>query len=332
MSSARDFPENLCARCRRGALSPSEQEELERLLKGSAALELGYRVGLDFDRVATVQTGDEERVARFVAGALAERRTRRPRAWRPRHWSPWLVAAAVFGCCAVALGLRSAWWPKPTPSVVSATVEPPASAPRAHPHSARGQEVPDRASSASEPEVPGRGQPPTSTYPAIGESAAERSLRTAEPPDRAMDQPARPPPSAAFAAAEPVEPTAASLLQGANAARSRGQIEQAVSLLRELQQRFPGSPEATLSHVSLGKLLMLRGLSEAALREFSTYLTQGGPLEEEALVGRAQALGALGRLGEERGTWEALVTRFPNSVYAPRARERLGVLTGDAAR
>jgi outer membrane protein assembly factor BamD (BamD/ComL family) len=147
-----------------------------------------------------------------------------------------------------------------------------------------------------------------------------------------MPDPARPPPSAAFAAAEPVEPTAASLLQGANAARSRGQIEQAASLLRELQQRFPGSPEATLSHVSLGKLLMLRGSSEAALREFSTYLTRGGPLEEEALVGRAQALGAMGRLGEERGTWEALLTRFPNSVYAPRARERLGVLAGNAAR
>jgi outer membrane protein assembly factor BamD (BamD/ComL family) len=140
------------------------------------------------------------------------------------------------------------------------------------------------------------------------------------------------PPSAAFATEEPVEPTAASLLQGANAARSRGQIEQAVSLLRALQQRFPGSPEATLSHVSLGKLLMLRGFAEAALQQFSTYLTIGGPLEEEALVGRAQALGAMGRPREERGTWESLVTRFPNSIYAARARDRLRVLTGDAAR
>ncbi len=147
-----------------------------------------------------------------------------------------------------------------------------------------------------------------------------------------MPEPGRSPPSAAFAAEEPVEQTAASLLQSANAARSRGQIDQAVSLLRELQQRFPSSPEATLSHVSLGKLLMLRGLAEAALREFSTYLTTGGPLDEEALVGRAQALGAMGRLGEERGTWEALAARFPNSVYAPRARERLRVLTGDAPR
>jgi TolA-binding protein len=109
--------------------------------------------------------------------------------------------------------------------------------------------------------------------------------------------------------------------------RSRGQAERASSILSELQRRFPTSHEAVLSHVSLGKLLLGRGSAQAALEQFSLYLGTGGPLGEEALLGRAQALRALGRWSEEQATWQTLLARFPNSAYGAQARERIESLT-----
>jgi hypothetical protein len=98
--------------------------------------------------------------------------------------------------------------------------------------------------------------------------------------------------------------------------------------LNKLQADFPGSPQAHVSLVSLGKLLMQRAMPEAALQRFSTYLVTSGPLEEEALFGRAQALAALGRAADESRTWERLLTRYPQSVYAGAARKRLVALGG----
>jgi outer membrane protein assembly factor BamD (BamD/ComL family) len=107
-------------------------------------------------------------------------------------------------------------------------------------------------------------------------------------------------------------------------------LARASALLDELERRFPGSPEARVALVSLGKLQMLSGAPAAALERFSSYLQSGGPLEEEALVGRAQALAKLGRSSEERATWQALLVRFPGSVYAAQARERLSALGAGA--
>jgi hypothetical protein len=44
-----------------------------------------------------------------------------------------------------------------------------------------------------------------------------------------------------------------------------------------------GRADTILSHVPLGKLLMLRHAHEGALEQFSSYLATGGSLEEEAL-------------------------------------------------
>jgi outer membrane protein assembly factor BamD (BamD/ComL family) len=137
--------------------------------------------------------------------------------------------------------------------------------------------------------------------------------------------------TATFSVDQPAESNAAALLRQANRARSAGEIDRAVTLIKELQTKFGNSPEAHVSLVSLGKLLMLNGSREAALQQFTSYLERSGPLEEEALVGRAQALRGLGRSSEERSTWQRLLTRFPGSVYAAAARERLVALAKGAA-
>jgi TolA-binding protein len=127
----------------------------------------------------------------------------------------------------------------------------------------------------------------------------------------------------------PVEndPTAADLFARANRLRRSDQAVQAARGYRDLQKAFPGSSEELVSRVSLGRLLLDRlGDSGGALAQFDSYLASPaqGALREEALIGRALSLGRLGRTAEERTTWNALLSAYPRSTYAARARERIG--------
>ena len=344
MSKADDFPENLSVRGRRGTLSPGEQAQLDHLLQVSATLRATHRAGQDFDRIGAVQARDEQRVARFVTAALHSRRRQWYRVARLRSVSPWLLAAAVLGFGGVAFGLRGTWWPirdrhladqaalhAPSVSARGAPAQPskaPESAPLESVATTQGLPptlvtslaYPSSSSDRSAP-IPGVAIARSSVSGVPSPTISSSTLGT----DRAAS-------TAAFAVEQPAQLTAASLLRQVNSARGRGLVDQAVSLFMEIQQKFPGSPEATLSLVSLGKLLMQRGAAGAALQQFSSYLASGGPLEEEALVGQAQALSALGRQSEERQTWETLMARFPASVYVARARDRLRILDNHASR
>jgi TolA-binding protein len=126
------------------------------------------------------------------------------------------------------------------------------------------------------------------------------------------------------AAAAPA--TAADLFSSANLARREGRDAQAVRLYRDLETRYPRSEEASVAHAALGRLLLDRqGDAAGALVEFDRYLARGpsADLREEALMGRALALGRLGRAEEERRAWQALLAERPSSIYAERARRRL---------
>src|SRR4030095_10660429 len=101
-------------------------------------------------------------------------------------------------------------------------------------------------------------------------------------------------------------PSAAALFASANQARRAGHRGEALRLYRELERRYPDSPEAKLSHAIVGRMLLDGDDPGAALGEFDRYLGQSdASLSEEALVGRALALQKLGRKAEERAAWQA---------------------------
>lgn len=136
----------------------------------------------------------------------------------------------------------------------------------------------------------------------------------------------------ALPAAEP-KATAAELFREANAERRGGDVKKAIKLYRTLEERFPGTPESHASRVSVGRLLLEReGDATGALAEFDAYLAHrgagDGSLDEEARIGRALALQRLGRADEERRAWDDLVERHPQSLYVPRAKQRLEALGG----
>lgn len=164
-------------------------------------------------------------------------------------------------------------------------------------------------------------------------------LKTAEPREVTADEataaePSGQPESARQAAPVAVEPLSSSeLFSRANQARRDGKVTEAVRLYRALQERFSGTSEELVSRVTLGRLLLDRlGDSRGALVQFNSYLASpgGGVLREEAMVGRALALGRMGRAAEERAAWQALLDAFPKSTQRKRAQARL-VQLGSAA-
>jgi TolA-binding protein len=183
--------------------------------------------------------------------------------------------------------------------------------------------VPSAALPASDP----RGASPSSSAALAGSEATRREAPTASVAGgTAAESRARP--RAAPASSPPTsELTAAELFRRAGLARREGKLAQARATFLELERRFPDSEEARLARVSLGKLLLDTGDADQALRQFDEYLgARSGALAEEALVGRAQALGRLGRAVEEERVWRDLLSRYPRSVYAARARQRLDEL------
>lgn len=121
------------------------------------------------------------------------------------------------------------------------------------------------------------------------------------------------------------EPTSAAKLFGeANQARRSGDIGRASGLYHLLQDQFPGSAEADLSRVTLALLLLDSGDAQSALNGFERYLAGSARgLEAEALVGRARALGRLGRRDLEAAAWREVQRKYPRSLYGRQAGERL---------
>jgi TolA-binding protein len=158
----------------------------------------------------------------------------------------------------------------------------------------------------------------STTVPPEEARAVEAS--SAETPELSST-PAPPPPAIDFTAPE--------LFAQANDTRRRGDAAAAARQYGALQRRFPQSPEASLSHVALGRLYLDRLADPGrALAQFDEYLVGGrdGELGEEALVGRALALQRLGRADEERSAWRTLLDAFPHSLSADRASARLAEL------
>ncbi len=123
----------------------------------------------------------------------------------------------------------------------------------------------------------------------------------------------------------PSVPGAAELFSRAATARQSDDHAQATALYREIIDKHAGAPEVAPARLALARLLLDDGDAQTALPLFDAYLERGSsPLREEALFGRARALEALHRDGEERAAWESLLEAYPQTIHAARAHARLG--------
>jgi hypothetical protein len=163
------------------------------------------------------------------------------------------------------------------------------------------------------------------------ETMARPAARTAAPPRLAMASSERPSSpqaeptdeSPSLSRAPRVQPSAASLFEQGSALRDRNKVDEAIAVFRKLQQRFPETRESRISYAVAGRMLLDRGRPAQALKQFDRHLAQGGEASQEALAGRATALGQMGRLSVERETWQRLLDSYPGTVYASQAKERL---------
>ncbi|WP_437289561.1 tetratricopeptide repeat protein [Sorangium sp. So ce406] len=283
--------------------APALRESAPVLREGAPAWPESAPVRPDND----VRRGDD--VALPGSGMAGRHKT----GWRR---SAWLYAAAAVLLCGVA-------------AAATALVERPAPGP-----SARRVEPSLRA-------VVSRARPPAPSAAAPSEAAPPAPDGAPAPGGAALPELAAPAPRPPEAARGPgaeaargpgaaASSTAEQLFREANDARRAGSTQRAIELYRALQKRFAGSPEATLSLVSLGSLLLNGGSAAAALAQFDRYLGVAGarPLAVEALYGRGRALRALGRAGDEAQTWRRLLREHPSSPYAEHARRRLAELGG----
>jgi tetratricopeptide (TPR) repeat protein len=122
------------------------------------------------------------------------------------------------------------------------------------------------------------------------------------------------------------QPSAAALFAQALALRGEGKVDAAIAAHLRLQHLYPVARETRLSFALAGRLLLDRGSPEQALAQFNQYLARPGDVAEEALVGRATALGRLGRSAAEAAAWREVLERHPGSVYATHAKKRLAAL------
>jgi TolA-binding protein len=305
---------------RRGALSSSEWSDFATHLATCADCRIAWRLAADFDGSGGAQPGDERIVARAAKVALASTGRARVGVVRVAFAAGVTLVVAGMASGAVLLHARYAASTRADHAVAPAV-----------PHTRRAAgKLAARRPQQDEPTSTPTPPPPSSLAPTPAPTSTEFMVApaSAEPaPVPAMQHPVR---RVAQASAVSLQPpafpspqppateSAATLLARAVSARSRGRLPEAIEDFRGLQSRFPATPEALVSLVSLAELWLEAGAPSAALGLFEDYVRRApsGALLPEALAGQARALTALGREQEGQAAWRALARRFPGSPYA----------------
>jgi tetratricopeptide (TPR) repeat protein len=119
--------------------------------------------------------------------------------------------------------------------------------------------------------------------------------------------------------------TPARLFEVANRARRQGEIAAAEKAYAALWDKFPASREALAARAIAGQWRLDRGQARAAIGLFRQYLTAApdGDLEEDVLVGLADAHERIGETSAAVTIWWRLLAEHPGSVHAARARAGL---------
>ena len=284
---------DLLAQGRRGALSSAGKLALDAHLAACATCRTARDVWADFDAVDVVDVRDGARV-RALADAVRARSSVRRRAPLPR---PWAAAAALLLIAGSSASAAVWLWKRP------------AAGERAR--------LPAAAMPAREARVRVAHAAPA-PQPAAA-AAVETPVLARQPAPRRAH---------AVAAVARRRSTGGRAAGGGREARGQGDTDRATTLYRKLQREYPGTPEAVVSTVPLGRMLLAAGSGRAALAQFDSYLRASarGPLVAEALYGKGQACALLDDVGGERATWQRLLAEHADSPYAPHARRRLAAL------
>lgn len=333
-------PEDLLDRLSTGELTPGERRRLDAHLQGCAVCRFELAVREDF-RVEL-----RHQVAPSQPPKLP-RRLRRALVWSIAA-ATLIAATGAFASGTVGAGAAVLDWiglagdsrveePQRSPANTAATphavacceTEPPRVAATDAAVAPSAAVTPS--SEASEAATPPTSEeiasaPSASAAPGAPQRASARSRRTAEAVP-VGERGAAPATSASPAASASPAVSAADLFRAALEARREGELERAFELHGRLQREFPSSEQAVLSRMTYATLLLDLGNAAAALVEFDWYLAgHSRPLAAEALVGRARALRRLGRTAEETRAWIEVKQKYPGSIYARRADERLSEL------
>jgi tetratricopeptide (TPR) repeat protein len=168
--------------------------------------------------------------------------------------------------------------------------------------------------------VDGSRSEPIALAPTISKHAlTEPEARLALPSAPMDERTTSPQPSRAL-------PSAALLFEQASALREQNNPDESIAVFRKLQRLYPRARESRMSFALVGRMLLDRGRPAQALSQFDQHLAQNGEASEEAMAGRATALGQMGRFSSEGETWQKLLDAYPGSVYAGQAKNRLSRL------
>jgi TolA-binding protein len=290
LRSVTDCPENLSVLSRRAGLSAADQRRFELALASSEGLRCLHELGTNFDGLETSLSQDEMLLRRIALRARQRSRGGHD-GWHLRRVAAWYAGlAALLG----SLGAVAGFWGA----------------------RALGPSAPTEVAALPESATPVPQHRAGSTSALVASAASPAPSGVAAPTERRV--------ASVDPSGEPPGP--GELFRSANRARKQADPARAIEIYHQLEAQYPDSPEALLSHVLIGRMQLGRGENEGALRHFSVYLdtARAGPLAEEAMQGKAEALHRLRRFGEERAVWTELLRAFPNSIYAASGRERLG--------
>jgi TolA-binding protein len=301
--------DNRATRARQGALSATEWQEYTTHLAACAECRVTWRVMIDFERSAAPTPGDERLLARAAKLALAGSRGRRVHAVRVGAAAAIILLVASVASGAILLRVRHA-------DISVAHTDP------THPARMRARKAAASSAIQSMAAAESGALPAPVPAPVPPAPAAAEAPRPAGAGQKAMKRAAgRLAAVADHTAAPQTGDDAATVFARGVTEREQGRTFAALATFRSLQGRFPRSPQAVLSLVSLADLALDTGDAASALVAFEQYLAAApsGTLVPEALVGRARALSSLGRATEADAVWREIAGRFPNSPYVRRS-------------
>lgn len=354
MSVIELHPEELLDHACAGTLSSRDANDVESHLRRcpACAAHRRWRQDVEATLLGAGQTADRPATEELVRAVLAQRHpgtapsrgtsiaapaTEAPRRGRRR---PPMIVGAVALCLASGAAAATLWpvarrlWHEPSATSFSSP-----STSRAKGAIAAEQRDHTRGGANS----PTADEPPASGALSTSQSTSGRALSRPSPlggADRARlrgDSLPRQPSLSLVDVPPPREnsqrrpDTAAALFTELAAARRANQLAAARSAYERLARSFPGSREEISGRVLLAEIAFRQRDLASSLDLFDSYLASdpSGTLAEEARLGRALALGGLGRPADEERAWRDLVDRHPRSIHAARARARLEVLRAD---